>query len=52
MLKLKCCKCPYRLGKIKCEINPCLQCKSSKCKKPPFPEAEIKEETICKSKKL
>ena len=40
---LKCLKCPYRLGLIKCVTNPCPKCKESKRKKHPFPEAEIKE---------
>ena len=39
---LKCMKCPYKLGLIKCPVNPCPQCISSKSKKPPFPETEIK----------
>ena len=39
---LKCLKCPYCLGTIKCVTNPCPQCKASKSKKPPFSEAEIK----------
>lgn len=41
---LKCLKCPYKLGLIKCVTDPCLECKESKSKKPPFPEAEIKED--------
>ena len=49
---IKCLKCPYKLGLVKCLIDPCPQCKESKCKKPPFPEVEIKEDKICKSKKL
>ena len=40
---LKCLKCPYKLGLIRCVQNPCLECKASKSKKHPFPEAEIKE---------
>lgn len=47
-IMLKCLKCPYKLGLIKCPVSPCPQCKESKSKKPPFPEAEIKEEKICK----
>lgn len=39
----KCKSCPFHLGKIKCITNPCPQCKETKSKKPPFPEAEIKE---------
>lgn len=39
---LKCLKCPYKLGLIKCTSNPCPECKASKSKKHPFPEAEIK----------
>ena len=35
---LKCLKCPYKLGLIKYATDP-------------FPEAEIKEEIICKSKR-
>ena len=41
---LKCLKCPYKLGLIKCVQNPCPECKASKSKKHPFPEAEIKED--------
>lgn len=41
---LKCLKCPYKLGLIKCVTDPCLECKERKSKKPPFPEAEIKED--------
>ncbi len=41
---LKCLKCPYKLGLIKCMTDPCPECKASKSKKPPFPEAEIKED--------
>lgn len=40
---LKCLKCPYKLGLIKCVTSPCAECKASKIKKPPFPEVEIKE---------
>lgn len=39
---LKCLKCPYKLGLIKCVTDPCLECKERKSKKPPFPETEIK----------
>ncbi len=40
----KCLKCPYKLGLVKCVIDPCPQCKESKCKEPPFPAVEIKED--------
>ncbi len=43
-MKLKCLKCPYKLGIIKCPVSPCPQCLESKSKKHPFPEAEIKED--------
>lgn len=33
---LKCLKCPYYLGKIKCVIDPCRECILSKRKKHPF----------------
>lgn len=48
-LMLKCLKCPYKLGLVKCIKSPCPECKASKSKRPPFPEAEIKEEKTCKS---
>lgn len=41
---LKCLKCLYKLGLIKCVQNPCPECKASKNKTPPFPEAKIKED--------
>ena len=43
-LMLKCLKCPYKLGLVKCIKSPCPECKANKSKKHPFPEAEIKEE--------
>lgn len=39
---IKCKKCPYKLGVIKCIENPCIKCQDSKRKKHPFPEADIK----------
>ena len=44
----KCKSCPYHLGKIKCITDLSPQCKETKSKKPPFPEAEIKENKKCK----
>lgn len=41
---LKCLKCPYKLGLIKCVLDPCQEYKASKSKKHPFPEAEMKED--------
>lgn len=41
---LKCLKCPYKLGLIKCVSNPCPHFKESKSKIHPFPETEIKED--------
>lgn len=38
---LKFLKCPFKLGLIKCIQNPCHECKASKSKKSPFPEAEL-----------
>ena len=40
---LKCMKCPYKLGLIKCITNSCTECKASKSKKTPISVAEIKE---------
>jgi len=45
ILKLiKCLKCPYNLGFIKCIVSPCPECLLSKRKKHPFmvPEKNIK----------
>ena len=39
---MKCLTCPYRLGLIKCVTDPCPQCRTSKSRKHPFPEPEIK----------
>ena len=45
---LKCVKCPYRLGKIKCIQNPCIECMGQKRKTHPFPiPVEIHERLIC-----
>lgn len=46
---IKCIKCPYRLGTIKCVINPCIECLEQKRKTHPFPTpVEIHENVICK----
>ena len=40
--KLKCKKCPYKIGLIKCIENPCPECRKAGRKSPPFPEPVIK----------
>lgn len=50
MHALKCLKCPYYLGEVKCNVSPCPQCLESKSKKHPFPEFEVKTEKIEKNR--
>lgn len=45
---IKCIKCPYRLGTIKCVLNPCIECLAKKLKTHPFQTpVEIHEGQIC-----
>ena len=37
---IKCVKCTYYLGKIKCVTDPCIECVSSNRKKNPFTDKE------------
>ncbi|MCM1228117.1 MAG: hypothetical protein NC320_11985 [Clostridium sp.] len=46
MIELKCHTCPYKLGLIKCKINPCIMCRLKKLKNNPFPKAIIKHEKL------
>lgn len=42
---LKCRKCPYKLGEVKCKTNPCPECIASGRKKPPFQLSVILKES-------
>ena len=44
----KCLTCPYKLGTIKCKLDPCIDCKLQNRKEHPFPiPVEIHEGVIC-----
>jgi hypothetical protein len=36
-------RCPYKWGFVKCPISPCIECRISKRKNPPFPEVKFKD---------
>lgn len=44
---VKCIKCPYKLGEVKCKTSPCPECIASGRKKPPFQlSVNIKEKDM------
>ena len=47
--QLKCIRCPYHLGLIKCVRDPCRECMESKRKTHPFQHVDFKEESCVKS---
>lgn len=45
---IKCLKCPYKLGMVKCTRNPCPACRESGRKNHPFPEGRlVSEQKTC-----
>lgn len=38
---LKCMTCPYKLGTIKCVVNPCIQCSQSGRESHPFRQDSV-----------
>jgi len=41
MCMLKCSVCPYKLGIIKCVVNPCIECRMRNSSEHPFPDIKI-----------
>lgn len=42
--QLKCIRCPYHLGYIKCVRDPCAECMKSKRRTHPFQDLDFKKE--------